>query len=83
MEGERKKYPATPDTPFGDLPWYYFKRLKSRVPPDKNPEVDHIAPIYKGGQPLDRANLQAICYTCHKGKTGKDLSGPRKKDGVV
>lgn len=60
------------------LPWYYFKRLKRRVPKDRRPEVDHIVPIYKGGQSLGLDNHQAICYTCHKDKTKKDLSRKRK-----
>lgn len=61
------------------LPWYYLKRLKNRVPRDRNPEVDHIIPIYKGGESLGLANHQAICYSCHKTKSKVDNSGPRKK----
>ncbi len=61
------------------LPWYYFKRLKSRVPRERNPEVDHVIPISKGGESLGLANHQAICYTCHKSKSKIDNSGPRKK----
>lgn len=61
------------------LPWYYFKRLKARVPSDRKPEVDHIISIYKGGVSLGLDNHQAICYTCHKTKTKQDLSGKRKK----
>jgi 5-methylcytosine-specific restriction endonuclease McrA len=64
------------------LPWYYFKRLKSKVPRVHRPEVDHIVPIYKGGQSLGLDNHQAICYSCHKTKTGKDLSGKRNKYGT-
>lgn len=52
--------------------------LKYKVPTDHRPEVDHIMPIYKGGQPLGIDGLQAICYSCHKIKTKKDLSGKRK-----
>lgn len=58
--------------------WYFYKILKSRVPLEHRPEVDHIIPIYKGGQSLGIDNHQCICYTCHKTKTGKDLSGKRK-----
>lgn len=43
-------------------------------------EVDHILAISKGGQSLGLDNHQAICYTCHKEKTKKDLSGKRKKE---
>lgn len=42
-------------------------------------EVDHIVPIFKGGLPLDLANLQCICYDCHKTKTKVDMSGKRSK----
>lgn len=59
--------------------WYFYKRLKEQVPKASRPEVDHIAPIYKGGSPLGMENHQVICYTCHKAKTSKDLSGKRKK----
>lgn len=47
---------------------------------ERRPEVDHIVPIYKGGQSLGLDNHQAICYTCHKTKTKSDLSGRRKKN---
>lgn len=55
-----------------------MKRLKRTVAAKWKPEVDHIVPIYKGGQALGIDNHQAICYSCHKKKTGKDLSGKRK-----
>lgn len=55
------------------------KRLKLRCSKDQKPEVDHIQPIYKGGQSLGFDNHQAICYSCHKKKTRIDLSGKRKK----
>lgn len=59
--------------------WYHFKRLKSHVPADKKPEVDHVISLSKGGESLGNSNHQAICYTCHKAKTKIDNSGPRKK----
>lgn len=55
-----------------------MKRLKNGIDPTRKPEVDHIVPIYKGGQSLGLDNHQAICFTCHKVKTSKDLSGKRK-----
>lgn len=61
------------------LPWHYFKRLKNHVSRDKNPEVDHILAISKGGVSLGLENHQVICYTCHKIKSKVDNSGPRKK----
>lgn len=63
-----------------DFSWSLIKRLKNRVEKEHHPEVDHIIPIYKGGQSLGLDNHQAICYTCHKTKTAKDLSGKRKKN---
>jgi 5-methylcytosine-specific restriction endonuclease McrA len=62
-----------------DLGWGYFKRLKLNCPFDRIPEVDHIIPIYKGGESLGNSNHQCICYTCHKIKSKIDNSGPRKK----
>lgn len=61
------------------IDWGLMKRLKNKVAAERLPEVDHIVPISKGGQALGHDNHQAICYTCHKVKTKKDLSGPRKR----
>lgn len=61
--------------------FYVIKRLKERIDPKLKPEVDHIIPISKGGTALGLDNHQVICYTCHKTKTSKDLSGKRNKDG--
>jgi len=46
---------------------------------DESAEIDHILPIHKGGDPFDLLNLQTLCGKCHRSKTGRDLSGPRKK----
>ena len=41
--------------------------------------VDHINPLAKGGtDELD--NLQAICFDCHKEKTGRENAKPRGYD---
>ena len=32
-------------------------------------EVDHIVEIAAGGPPLDPANLQTLCRSCHRAKT--------------
>lgn len=58
--------------------WHHIKEVKHRAPKDRRLEVDHIIPIYKGGQSLGLDNHQAICYTCHKTKTSQDLKGKRK-----
>lgn len=78
IEKDRLRYGGT--FAIEQLPWHYFKRLKERVPKEHRPEVDHIVPIYKGGESLGLANHQAICYSCHKAKTKLDLSGKRKKE---
>lgn len=59
--------------------FYVVKRLKDTIDPMRKPEVDHIIPIYKGGQSLGLDNHQCICYSCHKTKTSADLSGKRTK----
>lgn len=69
--------PTTVDTKFS---FHLMRFFKWSVPKAHRPEVDHIQPIYKGGQPLGFDNHQAICYPCHKGKTKVDNSGPRKKN---
>jgi hypothetical protein len=57
---------------------YAMKSLKVRIAPELKPEVDHVVPIFKGGESLGLDNHQVICYTCHKAKTKKDVSGKRK-----
>lgn len=39
-------------------------------------EVDHIKPIFKGGDddPLDDTNRQGLCDQCHAEKTRRDLN---------
>lgn len=39
-------------------------------------EVDHIKPIFKGGDddPLDDSNRQGLCNKCHADKTRRDLN---------
>lgn len=63
-----------------DDAYHMMKRFKRLMPSTQKPEVDHIVPIYKGGQSLGLDNHQAICYSCHKTKTKVDLSGKRKKN---
>jgi 5-methylcytosine-specific restriction endonuclease McrA len=38
-----------------------------------NLEVDHIVEIARGGAPLDPANLQTLCRSCHREKTREFL----------
>ena len=35
-------------------------------------EVDHIKPLWEGGQEYDRDNLQSLCKNCHIDKTSKE-----------
>lgn len=79
IDADKRRYGSVDGADLTKLPWWYIKRLKNRVPSDRRPEVDHIVPIYKGGQALGLENHQAICYTCHKAKTSIDLSGKRAK----
>jgi len=37
-------------------------------------QVDHIKPIYKGGEEFNLENLQTLCIGCHKVKTQIDNS---------
>lgn len=38
-------------------------------------EIDHVRPLWAGGSPDDRNNLQALCNTCHSAKTVREASG--------
>lgn len=38
-------------------------------------EVDHIAPMARGGAPYDAANLQSLCSPCHSAKTAREDGG--------
>jgi hypothetical protein len=78
-ERTRRPYVVENKAPIEELPWYYFKRLKRATPKNHKPEVDHIVPIYKGGESLGLDNHNILCYTCHKNKTKIDLSGKRIK----
>lgn len=60
------------------LPWWYFKRLKERVPADRKPEIDHVLAIRHGGQSLGLGNHQVLCFLCHKSKSKIDNSVKRK-----
>ena len=35
-------------------------------------EVDHVTPLARGGDPYDPANLQALCFRCHRAKTRRE-----------
>lgn len=62
--------------------YWLTRRLKATMAAkdkDHRLEVDHVLAISKGGQSLGLENHQAICHCCHKSKTKRDNSGPRKK----
>lgn len=56
-----------------------MRRLKEKVGKNLRPEVDHVIPISKGGEPIGFSNHQILCFSCHKIKSKHDNSGPRKK----
>lgn len=56
-----------------EINWYLIKRLKNAIPSERRLDVDHIVPIFKGGQSIGLENHQAICSQCHRTKTSKDL----------
>lgn len=37
-------------------------------------EVDHIQPLFKGGEDVE-SNCQVLCHECHEKKTKRDVSG--------
>ena len=45
-------------------------------------EIDHILPIKMGGDPLDIANQQTLCYPCHKKKTKVDVGQMAKMNRI-
>lgn len=62
--------------------YWLMRRIKSKSPKEKKPEIDHTLPIFKGGTPLSLGleGVNCLCYTCHKVKTKFDLSGKRNKN---
>ena len=61
--------------------YWLMRRIKSKSSKEHKPEIDHTNPIFKGGEPLSLglSNVSCICYTCHRAKSKRDISGPRKK----
>ena len=39
---------------------------------DTMPDIDHIVPIFKGGEGLGLDNLQLLCFMCHKRKSADE-----------
>ena len=46
-------------------------------------EVDHVIEIAAGGAPLDYANLQTVCRSCHRAKTLPFLRRRSVHDGAA
>ena len=40
-------------------------------------EVDHVIPIFRGGEVYDPGNLQCLCRHCHIEKTRRETRRPR------
>ena len=74
VEREKRDHP-TALMDVNQFNWALMKRLKYKHDLDsgRRPEVDHVKPIAAGGEPLGMDNHQAICHTCHKEKTKKDM----------
>lgn len=73
-----KSYGTKTNTDYkNEFNFYILKNLKSKIEKTLCPEVDHIVPIYRGGQSLGLENHQVICYGCHKIKSKVDNSGKR------
>ena len=43
-------------------------------------DVDHVIPMREGGEPYDRANLQALCHAHHSGKTAREVWHGQRED---
>lgn len=41
-------------------------------------DIDHITPIFRGGDPMSIDNLQTLCVNCHKTKNRKDFTDPNQ-----
>jgi hypothetical protein len=67
-----------PDDFKTELSFFLMKRIKRHSEPGREPEVDHVIPVSKGGQTLGISNHQVLCKSCHKSKSKIDNSGPRK-----
>lgn len=50
----------------------YMRAFKRMVPKEIRPEVDHIIPVFKGGQAIGLENVRLVCAPCHKAKTVRD-----------
>ncbi len=49
---------------------------------DETYEVDHILPLKDEGT-NEENNLQALCPNCHRKKTNKEMSRPKKKNNTL
>lgn len=55
-----------------------MKALKRHLDAKLRPEVDHVVPIFKGGNSLGLGNHQILCALCHKAKTKADVTGTKR-----
>lgn len=42
-------------------------------------EVDHIKPLWQGGQEFNPSNIQSLCTECHKAKTAQEATQRSKQ----
>jgi 5-methylcytosine-specific restriction endonuclease McrA len=50
------------------------QRKITKLPQMPDMEVDHIIPVFKGGDMWDEKNMQVLCKTCHLEKTKEELT---------
>lgn len=58
---------------------YTCQKCKTKFETDENLEVDHITPIFMGGDMWDMKNLQTLCKKHHNQKTKTDRQKARLK----
>ena len=64
---------------YGLASWQRLRRLFLRAHPwclcgAAATVVDHVIPIADGGEPLDAANLQPMCASCHSKKSAQECN---------
>lgn len=60
-------------TPYSDPAGEWFRPIWG----GRHFEFDHVVEIARGGQPLERSNVQMLCRPCHAEKTANFLTKPR------
>ena len=77
----RKRWKLIRESMLNDDPLCQHCLKEGRTVPAQ--EIDHIVPIYAGGDAYDRNNLQALCRDHHHRKTRDDQSIYGRADGGI